>query len=435
MEIAEERPYYTPGTIRFCNSFAVPAPEIPTQHGELGIRYDFCEGARLLLPNGKWHVRIEDSDSGNVLYDGDSAGGLVSSRQKYYINAKIRVWQKGNDSEILNHKMDLKDRPVQIHFPFGALGDNIAWMSAAVRFVRKHGCKAEFLIGKDLADLFASQYPDIIFTDICSEKYHFSSPYALYRMGFFQKENTHWGVFHPKTIGLHHNAAYILDVDNTEEPPKVFLGSKRLIKERYVCIASKASSAAKLWNNSSGWQETINYLKNIGYRVLCIDKDRFTGFGYGLYGLLKNSKVWYCYGSRKWRYTFNDVPEGAEDFTGNLPLQERVSLLEHADFFIGLSSGLAWLAWCTKIPIIMISGFTMPTNEFYTPYRIYPRIGCKGCWNDPYVDFSVYDYMECPQHKGTEREFECSRNITGKQVIGQIKRLMREKGLSRPDGK
>ena len=47
MEIAEERPYYTPGTIKFYNSFAVPASKIPTQHGELGIRYDFCDGARL----------------------------------------------------------------------------------------------------------------------------------------------------------------------------------------------------------------------------------------------------------------------------------------------------------------------------------------------------------------------------------------------------
>ena len=209
MEIAEERPYYAPGTIKFCNSHAVPAPKIPTQHGDLGIRYDFCDGARVSLPDGRWHIRIEDSDSGNVMYEGDSSGGLIISEPKYYIRAEIKVWKKGQDSIVLDHKADLTCRQVQVHFPFGALGDNIAWLSAAVRFVRKHGCQAEFLIGKDLADLFASQYPDIIFTDICSEKYRFSSPYALYRMGFFHKAAPEWGVFPPKSIALHHNAAYI----------------------------------------------------------------------------------------------------------------------------------------------------------------------------------------------------------------------------------
>lgn len=27
----------------------------------------------------------------------------------------------------------------------------------------------------------------------------------------------------------------------------------------------------------------------------------------------------------------------------------------------------------------------------------------KDAGNDPYVDFTVFDYMECPQHKATER--------------------------------
>ena len=41
---------------------------------------------------------------------------------------------------------------------------------------------------------------------------------------------------------------------------------------------------------------------------------------------------------------FNIIPYGAEDFTGRRPLQERIDLLYHADFFIGLSSGLSWVA-------------------------------------------------------------------------------------------
>ncbi len=49
---------------------------------------------------------------------------------------------------------------------------------------------------------------------------------------------------------------------------------------------------------------------------------------------------------------------------------------------MGLSSGLSWLAWAAGIPVVMISGFTHPTNEFATPYRVINYHACNGCWND-----------------------------------------------------
>ncbi|MGP2504560.1 autotransporter strand-loop-strand O-heptosyltransferase, partial [Pantoea ananatis] len=33
------------------------------------------------------------------------------------------------------------------------------------------------------------------------------------------------------------------------------------------------------------------------------------------------------------------------------------------------------------------------------------------------------DFFWCPRHKGTERQFECTRLITGKQVSGVVDRL------------
>ena len=42
----------------------------------------------------------------------------------------------------------------------------------------------------------------------------------------------------------------------------------------------------------------------------------------------------------------------AQDFTGDRPLQERIDLIKDADMFLGLSSGLSWLAWCcSQFPI------------------------------------------------------------------------------------
>ncbi|MDS1578797.1 autotransporter strand-loop-strand O-heptosyltransferase, partial [Escherichia coli] len=152
------------------------------------------------------------------------------------------------------------------------------------------------------------------------------------------------------------------------------LSAERKIQEPYVCIAVQSTAQAKHWNNGPGWAEVVSHLKELGYRVLCIDRNAHSGHGF----------VW------------NHIPWGAEDFTGALPLQERVDLLRHASFFIGLSSGLSWLAWATRIPVILISGFTLPNSEFYTPWRVFNSHGCNGCWDNITYNFDHADFLWCP---------------------------------------
>jgi autotransporter strand-loop-strand O-heptosyltransferase len=71
----------------------------------------------------------------------------------------------------------------------------------------------------------------------------------------------------------------------------------------------------------------------------------------------------------------------------------------------------------------MISGFTRPSNEFATPYRVINYHACNGCWNDPRVRFSHTDFLWCPRHAGTPRQFECTRLITPTQVKRAIARI------------
>lgn len=383
--------------------------EVTRETGLPGVKLDFNYGARVLVPEGSYRVRFTDLDTSSILYDAEASGALVTSTKKYYIRFRVEIWKDG--TLLLTHDLDLTGQTVHIRFPVGTLGDILAWFPYAEEFRKKHGCKVYCSMSGKLAELFRPAYPKI----------HFIPPgevpkdcYATYYMGIFFPADDR---FHQPTdfrvIGLALNIPYILGLEVVERRPRLTPAKKRLIAEPYVCIASQSTSQAKYWNNPRGWIETIDFLKALGYRVLCIDKEK-------------------CHGSGRHWHT---IPYGCEDFTGDRPLQERIDLLGHADFFIGLSSGLSWLAWGAGAPVVMISGFTLPYNEFYTPYRVINFHVCNGCWTDSSEEFSHADFGWCPRHAGTEREFECTRFISSGQVCQTIARLMEDYGLNPKEGK
>ncbi|ELY4721182.1 autotransporter strand-loop-strand O-heptosyltransferase [Cronobacter sp. 153480017-3] len=385
-------------------AFILP-PEIPTQQGPEGIFYDFNDGARLLLPAGDWRVEISDDETGNILFASDIAEGWVISTKKYYVPFRLQVWKKGQSEPLLDHALDMRDKPVLISFPTGTLGDLVGWVPYAERFRQTYGCQVECTMAQPIIDLFAPVYPQLQFyapENWANHRTHRELPYATWRVGLFFQGDLDKQPFDFRAVGLHRTAGHILGVDPSEIVPDLRVHSPRQIAEPYVCIATQSTSQAKFWNNGTGWHEVIEFLKAQGYRVLCIDKERVVGRGY----------VW------------NKIPHGAEDFTGNLPLRDRVALLEHAEFFIGLGSGLSWLAWGCRIPVVLISGFSLPASEFYTPWRVINTHVCNGCWDDVRLNFDHQDYFWCPRHKGTDRQYECTRFITGKQVIGHLRRLI-----------
>ncbi|WP_370968008.1 autotransporter strand-loop-strand O-heptosyltransferase [Enterobacter wuhouensis] len=370
----------------------IPPPVIPTQEGPLHVRYDFNDGARVFLPEGDWHVLLLDDDTGNILFNCDSLGGWVTSTKKYFVRFRIKVFIKGEALPVLDEVINNKNKQVVISFPTGTLGDLIGWFHYAERFRVLHQCHLHCVMGQEIIDLLAGQYPEITFST--PDKYQELLPYSTYRVGLFFNGDTVNQPIDFRKVGFHRNSGYILGVDPRECPPRLNLTASRQISEPYVCIATQSTCQAKYWNNGYGWSEVTKHLKSLGYRVLCIDRHAHSGQGF----------VW------------NHIPYGAEDFTGNIPLQQRVDLLRHASFFIGLGSGLSWLAWAAGIPVILISGFSLPVSEFYTPWRVFNSHGCNGCWDDTSIDFNHQDYFWCPRHKGTDRQYECTRLITGQQV-------------------
>ena len=380
---------------------------LPSQDAVNGIKFDFNSGLRIYFPENEknqYHLQFFDNDSNLLLYDADVKNGTVmSSVKKYYINYHFIITDKNTKKIIFEHYFNLKNKKVIVQFPVGTLGDSLGWFSYVERFQKKTQCNLILCVSQFLIDIVKKQYPNYKY--ISKEQVKDQNSYACYYLGLFFKNDRNFQPVDFRQVGLHKTAGMILGLRTKEEledePVRLDLSAERKIKDKYVVIATKASSQAKFWNNPHGWYDVINFLKENGYRVICIDKNVVYGTG----------------------MVYNYLPWGVENETGDKPLQERIDLIKDADFFIGLSSGLTWLAWCCKIPVVMISGFSLPKNEFYTPYRVINYQVCNGCWDDLTEEFDHGDFLWCPKHKNDNQQFECTKTITSAQVINVIKQI------------
>jgi len=354
-----------------------------------GLKLDFNLGLRLCVPAGNWHVTIRDIAREALYFDEDVSDTTLISLDKYLICWQIEVFLEGR--KVFAHEFYLSGQKVFIGFGSGALGDILAALPYARRFQEQYRCQVICCLPGYMEDLAAWLYPELGWSQSLPE-----DAYAAYYLGAWQGMSLGSPV-DQRSCPLSLGAGYALGIPGVAHLPLYRPRGQRAIAERYVCIGVQASTPLKGWHYPLGWELIAAYLKELGYRVLCIDRDR------------RQEEAGYI----------SEIPQGAEDFTGNISLLERAELLYHADFFIGLGSGLSWLAYNVGCPVILISGMSEPWYEFPTPYRVINYLVCHGCFQD-----SLDNFLDrpCPRYAGTERELECSKRITPQQVIGMIQR-------------
>ncbi|WP_322041918.1 autotransporter strand-loop-strand O-heptosyltransferase [Paraburkholderia sp. J67] len=393
---------------RLAASFA--RVDAPLFSGPEGIRFDFNYGCRVQVPqmsNAGWRVRMHDLDTQNLVFDAPLVPGEVAaSRRKYFVRFLLEVFD--GERCVFSHTFDARGRRVWMTLGSGALGDAIGWVPAIEAFRQQHGCEVTVEMKSWLHPLFKGGYPALRFVSEVSEpaqreRENNEPIYATYRVGCYSPyaDRDHQPT-DPRVSSLQDFASYMLGVAAVERRTHIVVADRaRIVPEPYVCIAAQASTQCKYWNNPHGWGTLVAHLKSRGYRVLCIDRDR----EYGLAGAL------------------NTMPEGAEDFTGERPLQERASLLMHADFFVGLGSGLSWLAWAVGVPVVLISGFSHPNAEFDTPWRVINFHACNSCYNDTAFEFDN-DFSWCPRHAHDALRYQCTTAITAGHVIRVVDDLI-----------
>jgi autotransporter strand-loop-strand O-heptosyltransferase len=272
-------------------------------------------------------------------------------------------------------------------FESSSLGDTIAWLPYCEEFRKKHNCTV--IVSTFRNELFESVYPNLEFV---GRGILVDNIKALYRLGWFYDKDKEPVL--PSTVPLQKSASNILGLDYKEIHSKIhFAPKERTYSEKYICIAPSSTAGCKLWNNPTGWSELTKYLIGKGYKIINISKD-------------------------------GEEMEGVETLPDD-SIPNTMNVIHHSEFVIGLSSGLSWLSWALNKHVVMISNFTESDHEFtINCTRITNPSVCNGCWNNPKFKFDKGDWYWCPEHKDTDRQFECHKSITSGMVIERIQHLL-----------
>jgi autotransporter strand-loop-strand O-heptosyltransferase len=248
-------------------------------------------------------------------------------------------------------------------------------------------------------DMFIEQYPNLEFV---TPGNNVDNLYAMYSIGLFYNDDDSVNLLKnpidPKSVTLQKMASDILGIDYIEIKPKIKERNIKIDKNlKQVCIAVFGTAQPKFWNNPSGWQDIVDWLKARGYIVKLVSKEGDDYMG-------------------------NKLPNGIVQHPHG-PIECVMDEMKKSKAFIGIGSGLSWLSWTLEVPTVLISGFSYEWAEMRDCIRIgAPKGKCEGCFNRLRLDAG--DWNWCPDHKGTNRQFECTKSITSEMVIKELEKFL-----------
>ncbi len=286
------------------------------------------------------------------------------------------TWERAAKIAVQHLSDNFEKKTINITNESGSLGDFIAWTPIVARYAKEKNIKINYFT--PYRNILEKSYPELNFLEYNNKQAYEEN--IDFKIGCF--DHIDW-----KNKNLQEIACFILGL-NYEEKRCVIKNvnfKKQLDYEKYVCIAVQTTGQFKYWNNSEGWIKTIDYLKNLGYKVVCVDKN-------------------YIFGREPY---INTCPYNVDYFAGDKSFDEIINIIANCDFFIGLSSGLSWLAWALNKKIIRINSSVSTKFEFFTPYSVQNLNVCNSCFNNIKYKFDIHNWSWCPENK----EFECSKEI------------------------
>ena len=312
---------------------------------------------------------------------------------EYFIDWRINIFQNGELIKTYNYNANGKR--VFIALDSKALGDTLAWFPYFDEFRKKHNC--ELVVSTFHNNMFRHQYPHIEFVEPGSVVQNL---YAMYCVGLFYTSDGSVNIYkNPndfKTQTMQKMGSDILGLEYKEIKP--LLPQKNIKKDdKLITIAIHGTAQPKYWNNPNGWQDVVDWLNNRGYTVKLLSREGNDYMG-------------------------NKHPNGVIQHP-NGPIEKVMDEMRKSKAFIGIGSGLSWLSWALGTKTVLISGFSYDWAEMQDCVRIgAPQGKCSGCFNRLRLDAS--DWNWCPDHKGTERQFECTKSLTSEMVIKELEKFL-----------
>jgi autotransporter strand-loop-strand O-heptosyltransferase len=340
-----------------------------------------------LKGDSKSKFTVQFFDENNVLHYQNvlPINSWIKLNRQYFTKWKTKIFD--DKTLILERTLNYEGQRVFISFDSKSLGDSVAWIPYCLEFKKKHKC--DVIVSTFWNKLFKKVYPELEFVEPGTVVHNI---HGMYKLGWFWDKDREPEV--PNTIPLQKTATNILGLDYSEIKPRIdYHISQKPYGGKYVTIATNSTAGCKFWTKE-GWQELVNYLVSQGYKVVNVSKENNE--------LTNVTKI------------------------SDVSIENTMNVIHHSEFFIGLSSGLSWLSWGMGKKVVMVSNFTTPDHEFGLDcIRITNPLVCNGCWNNPKFKFDKGDWNWCPEHKGTERQFECHKSITSKMVIDKIQDLLK----------
>lgn len=361
------------------------------------FNHHFVKGAFLEIFGGASRYVVTFKNGNKVLYeDIITSGHFAQYFHQYFIPYTVTVMDVETGQKVFEEKMNLKGKKVVIELCSSAIGDTLAWVPYLDQFQKKHDCSLVAVTFHN--KLFKDAYPNIKFMPPGSTHLNV---HAWYEVGWFYQADTGEAINrfkHPlefKNQPLQKTAADILGLEYAENKPLIAFEAKdRPIHAKYVTIANHSTLQAKYWNYERGWQKLVDHFMDKGLSVVLLSKEE---------------DGWH-----------DNVNPGGVMYPENYEIDTIMNYIHHSEMFVGLGSGLTWMAWALGKPTVLISGFSEPYTEMSGVIRVSPKEGiCSGCFNTTRLQ-NDGSWNWCPVHYGTIRQFECTKTISPEDVISKI---------------
>ena len=363
------------------------------------VYFHFVRGAFLEIKGSKqaeYDIKFINNKNGRVLYTTSISTNMwTRCNLEYFIEWRIEIYENGK--LWFEHLYNAEHKRVYVALDSKALGDSLAWIPYVEEFGKVHNCK--MVVSTFMNTMFESRYPNIEFVEPGT---NVENLYAMYAIGLFYNEDSTINVYKnpidPKGQTMQKMCSDILGLEYREIKPKLKQRTPHIEPNyKQVCIGIHGTAQSKFWNNPTGWQDVVDWLNGKGYTIKLLSKEGDDYMG-------------------------NKLPNGIVKHP-NGPLELVMDEMLKSKAFIGIGSGLSWLSWGLDVPTVLISGFSYDWAEMKDCIRIAaPKGKCEGCFNRLRLDAG--DWNWCPDHKGTERQFECTKTITSEMVIKELEKFL-----------